>query len=90
MIKEDSKVLYSDKPGFKKLVLQYGRKNIGKQITYDSFVTWLNKAGYGVYQYDKCWKAVFNSLLQHNFYTSVNYRISKDCNLVTVFQLNKK
>ncbi|EPN9368834.1 hypothetical protein ACT458_002783 [Enterococcus hirae] len=90
MVKEQSEVIYSDKPSFKKLVLQYGRKNIGKQITYDSFAEWLNIYGYGIYQYDKCWKAVFKSLLQHNFYTSISYYTNKGGSLITVFQLNKK
>ncbi|WP_426026338.1 hypothetical protein [Enterococcus faecium] len=36
MIEEKKKVLYSNKPEFKKLVMQYAKKNIGRSITYGS------------------------------------------------------
>ncbi|EOA3387164.1 hypothetical protein ACH0DO_002636 [Enterococcus hirae] len=46
MIEEKKKVLYSNKPEFKKLVMQYAKKNIGRNITYGTFTKWLDKYGY--------------------------------------------
>ncbi|MEJ4557712.1 hypothetical protein SJ937_06195, partial [Enterococcus faecium] len=64
MIEEKKKVLYSNKPEFKKLVMQYAKKNIGRSITYDTFIKWLDKYGYDLSQYDTCWQAVFNRIRQ--------------------------
>lgn len=89
MIEEKKKVLYSNKPEFKKLVMQYAKKNIGRSITYDTFIKWLEKYGYDLSQYDTCWQAVFKSLLQRNFKIDIAYRKTKECQLITVFQLNK-
>ncbi|WP_407967103.1 hypothetical protein [Enterococcus faecium] len=58
MIEEKKKVLYSNKPEFKKLVMQYAKKNIGRSITYDTFIKWLDKYGYDLSQYDTCWGSV--------------------------------
>ncbi|MDG4568446.1 hypothetical protein P8947_12150 [Enterococcus faecium] len=89
MIEEKKKVLYSNKPEFKKLVMQYAKKNIGRSITYDTFIKWLDKYGYDLSQYDTCCQAVFKSLLQRNFQIDIAYRKTKECQLITVFQLNK-
>lgn len=89
MIEEKKKVVYSNKPEFKQLVLRYGRKNLGRSVTYDAFTKWLDKFGYNLSQFDNCWKAVFKSLLQRNFKVSVAYRRAEDHQLITVFQLIK-
>lgn len=89
MIEEKKKVLYSNKPEFKKLVMEYAKKNIGRSITYGSFTKWLDKYGYDLSQFDTYWQAVFKSLLQRNFQIDIAYRKTKECQLITVFQLKK-
>lgn len=83
------KTLYSNKPEFKKLVMQYAKKNIGRNITYGTFTNWLDKYGYDLSQFDTYWQAVFKTLLQRNFQISIGYRKTDDQKLVTVFQLTK-
>lgn len=73
----------------KKLVMQYAKKNIGRNITYGTFTKWLDKYGYDLSQFDTYWQAIFKSLLQRNFNVNVAYQTTKDHQLVTVFQLIK-
>lgn len=83
------KILYSNKPEFKNMVMQYAKKNIGRSITYGTFTKWLENNGYNLSQFDTYWKAVFKTLLQRNFQISLGYRTTDGWKLITVFQLIK-
>lgn len=89
MIKEKEEVVSSNSLDFKRLVLQYGRKSLGRKITYNTFENWLKRNGYLLAHSDTNWRAIFNSLLTHNFCTFRSYRTDKDSQLVTVFKVTK-
>lgn len=89
-IQENKVLLRSNTREFRENVLLYGNKMIGKKITSTTFETWLNKKNYHLDTKDKSWKAIYMSILQHQFCISVAYERNLSGVLVTVMRLSKK
>lgn len=89
-IQDNEVLLRSNTREFREKVLLYGNKMVGKKITYASFEKWLKKTNTYLYGKHDNWKAIYMSILKHQFDVTVAYE--KDINglLVTVLQLNKK
>lgn len=77
------------KKKFQNLVLLYGELNIYNQVTYDSFAKWFYKNGYNLNMNDNYWKGVFRSILLKNFVVHLEYCITKEGKLCTIFKLKK-
>lgn len=87
MIEEKKSILISQ-TDFKRLVLQYGKRNIGKQVTYASFIKWLKK-NYDLYQEDNQRQLIFKSILQRNFHVSISYCRTANKSIINVFEIKK-
>lgn len=84
---ESKTILDSKSKEFRQQIIQFGKKNIGKCITFDLFERWLNKMGYRLIVNDNSWRAIFTSIINNQFTFDIEYKV--DCNqqLVTVFKL---
>lgn len=88
MMENTLKIIEANSPLFKKLVIDYGHKNIGKKFTYEFFLKWIRERGFELYKYDKYWRGIFVSVLQHEFTVNVSYK-KNNFNLITFFKIYK-
>ncbi|MBO1139866.1 hypothetical protein FQS87_08150 [Enterococcus avium] len=72
---------------FKQRVIEFGRKNVGKAVTFGTFEAWLQEKNCFLIETDKYWKAVFSSILKYNFELEFFYRQDHNRQIVTVFRI---
>lgn len=79
--------LHSKSREFKEQVIKFDKKRIGKAITFESFEKCLNRSGYCLLATGKYWRAVFSSILNYHFYYETSYKLDRNQQLITVFEL---
>lgn len=87
MLKENAKTIDSKSLEFKQKVIDFGRENIGRAVTFKAFEEWLNKNNCYLINTDMYWKAVFTSILKYSYNLDFSYRQDKHQQIVTVFRI---
>lgn len=89
MLKDNVTLIDSKSSNFVEKVLAFGRENIGKSVTFNSFEKWLDAQDCSLISTDIYWRAIFTSILKSNFVLENYYDRDNYQQIVTVFQIER-